>query len=99
MAEVDLLVNTTPLGMEGQSRLALDLAPLKKSAVVCDVVYVPLTTELLAAARARGNPTVDGLGMLMHQAVPGFQRWFGVRPEVTPKLRALLLTDLGEKAP
>ena len=98
LADADLLVNTTSLGMKGQPPLALDLAPLKKTAAVCDIVYAPLTTGLLAAARARGHPTVDGLGMLLHQAVPGFERWFGVRPEVTPMLRALLLADLGEKA-
>lgn len=98
LTEADLLVNTTSLGMKGQPPLLLDLAPLKKNAAVCDIVYVPLETALLAAARRRGHPAIDGLGMLLHQAVPGFERWFGVRPEVTPKLRALLLADLGEKA-
>jgi shikimate dehydrogenase len=97
LAEADLLVNATSLGMKGQPPLALDLTPLKKTAAVCDIIYVPLTTGLLAAARAHGHSTVDGLGMLLHQAVPGFARWFGVRPEVTSKLRALLLADLGEK--
>jgi len=77
--------------------LCHDLTPLKKTAVVYDIVYVPLETPLLAAARVRGNPVVDGLGMLLHQAVPGFERWFGIRPIVTPALRALLLDDLGEK--
>ena len=99
LAAADLLVNATSLGMMGQPPLALDLAPLKRSAAVCDIVYAPLATELLAAAWARGHPAVDGLGMLLHQAAPGFERWFGVRPEVTPKLRSLLLADLGEKAP
>jgi len=97
LATAELLVNTTSLGMKGQPPLALDLAPLKKSAAVYDIVYVPLETPLLAAARARGNPVVDGLGMLLHQAVPGFERWFGVRPIVTPALRARLLADLGER--
>ena len=98
LAEADLFVNATSLGMKGQPPLALNLDQLKKSAAVYDIVYVPLETGLLAAARGRGHPAVDGLGMLLHQAVPGFERWFGVRPEVTPKLRALLLADLGEKA-
>jgi shikimate dehydrogenase len=97
LATADLLVNTTSLGMKGQPPLELDLAPLKKTAAVYDIVYVPLETPLLAAARARGNPVIDGLGMLLHQAVPGFERWFGVRPIVTPALRLLLLADLGEK--
>jgi shikimate dehydrogenase len=98
LATADLLVNTTSLGMKGQPPLELDLAPLKQTAAVYDIVYVPLQTPLLAAARARGNPAIDGLGMLLHQAVPGFERWFGVRPIVTPALRMLLLADLGEKA-
>ncbi len=97
LATADLLVNTTSLGMKGQPPLELDLMPLKKTAAVYDIVYVPLETPLLVAARARGNPVVDGLGMLLHQAVPGFERWFGVRPQVTPALRMLLLADLGEK--
>jgi shikimate dehydrogenase len=97
LATAELLVNTTSLGMKGQPPLELDLAPLKKTAAVYDIVYVPLETPLLAAARARGNPVVDGLGMLLHQAVPSFERWFGVRPQVTPALRMLLLADLGEK--
>ena len=96
LATAELLGNTTSLGMKGQPPLALDLAPLKNSAAVYDIVYVPLETPLLAAARARGNPVVDGLGMLLHQAVPGFERWFGVRPIVTPALRMRLLADLGE---
>ena len=83
-----LLVNATSLGMEAKPPLELSLATLPADAVVADIVYSPLTTPLLAAARARGNPAVDGLGMLLHQAVPGFERWFGVRPEVTPGLRA-----------
>jgi shikimate dehydrogenase len=99
LADADLLVNATSLGMKGQPPLALDLSPLKTSAAVCDIVYAPLATSLLATARARGYAAVDGLGMLLHQAVPGFERWFGVRPAVTAKLRALVLADLGETVP
>ena len=90
----DLVVNTTTLGMAGQPPLALDLAPLKRDALVADIVYTPLETPLLAAARARGHRTVGGLGMLLHQAVPGFERWFGVRPQVTPELLALIEADV-----
>lgn len=86
-----LLVNTTSLGMSGQPPLAIDLAPLPAEAVVADIVYMPLETPLLAAARARGHRVVDGLGMLLHQAAPGFEAWFGVRPEVTPALRDFVL--------
>ena len=89
-----LLVNTTVLGMHGQTPLDLDLASLPRAAVVYDLVYVPLLTPLLAEARARGNPAVDGLGMLLHQAVPSFAAWFGVRPEVTAELRALIAATL-----
>ena len=83
-----LLVNTTTLGMAGQPALDIDLGPLPAGALVNDIVYAPLETRLLAAAAARGNPVVDGLGMLLHQARPGFEAWFGVAPEVTPELRA-----------
>jgi shikimate dehydrogenase len=93
-----LLVNTTSLGMAGQSPLDLDLSRLPADAIVSDIVYVPLETALLAAARARGLRTVDGLGMLLHQAVPGFARWFGVTPEVTPELRALVAADIEGRA-
>ena len=89
-----LLVNTTSLGMHGQPRLEIDLARLPDRAVVADLVYVPLQTELLAAARARGLKTADGLGMLLHQAVRGFELWFGRRPQVTAELRALVEADL-----
>jgi shikimate dehydrogenase len=89
-----LLVNTTSLGMHGQPALALDVGLLPSQAVVADLVYVPLETPLLSAARARGLKTADGLGMLLHQAVRGFELWFGTRPEVTPKLRALVEADL-----
>lgn len=90
-----LLVNATSLGMTGKEKLDIDLAALPKAAVVADIVYAPLETALLAAARARGNRTVDGLGMLLYQAVPGFERWFGIRPEVTPELRAHVAASLG----
>jgi len=96
LAGCGLLVNATSLGMTGKDPLDLDLAELPPKAVVADIVYAPLETELLAAARARGNRTVDGLGMLLHQAVPGFARWFGVRPEVSPGLRDHIAASLGE---
>jgi shikimate dehydrogenase len=83
-----LLVNTTSLGMRGQPDLELRLDELPRSALVCDIVYIPLRTTLLAEAQARGNPTVNGLGMLLHQARPAFAAWWGVLPEVTPELRA-----------
>jgi shikimate dehydrogenase len=86
-----LLVNTTSLGMTGQPPLELELEGLPKGALVADIVYVPLETPLLARARSRGNPAVDGLGMLLHQARPGFEAWFGVAPEVTTELRAFVL--------
>jgi shikimate dehydrogenase len=93
----DLLVNATSLGMTGQPPLDIDLACLKTGAAVYDIIYVPLETPLLASARARGHPVVDGLGMLLHQAVPGFERWFGIRPKVTPALRSRVAADLGAK--
>ena len=89
-----LLVNTTSLGMKGAAPLDMDVSGLDPSCVVSDIVYVPLETPLLAAARSRGLATVDGLGMLLHQAVPGFEMWFGVRPEVTPELRAIIERDI-----
>ncbi len=82
-----LLVNTTSLGMKGQEPLELSLEKLPSRALVSDIIYVPLETPLLAAARQRGNPTVNGLGMLLNQARPAFERWFGVMPEITPELR------------
>jgi len=97
LAGAGLLVNTTTLGMAGQPPLALDLDRLPAQGVVADLVYVPLDTALLKAARARGLRMVDGLGMLLHQAVGGFARWFGVRPRVTQALRALVETDLTSK--
>ena len=92
--EVSLLVNTTSLGMKGSSPLGMDVSRLAADCIVADIVYVPLETPLLAAARARGLATVDGLGMLLHQAVPGFAQWFGVRPQVTAGLRALVVRDI-----
>lgn len=89
-----LLVNTTSLGMQGNPPLEIDLAPLAAEAIVNDIVYVPLETNLLKAARARDLNAVDGLGMLLYQAVPGFEKWFGVRPEVTADLRAVLVKDI-----
>ena len=86
-----LLVNTTTLGMTGKPALDLALDSLPKTATVNDIVYAPLRTELLQAAAARDNRTVDGLGMLLHQARPGFAAWFGVEPEVTAELRAFVL--------
>ena len=94
LGEADLLVNTTAAGMHGQPPLDLELAALPPHAVVDDIVYVPKVTPLLQAAAARGLRTVGGLGMLLHQAVPGFVRWFGVTPEVTPELRALVEADI-----
>jgi shikimate dehydrogenase len=94
LPHADLLVNCTSLGLAGKAPLAVDLAPLKPRAVVCDVIYVPLETALLAAARRRGHRTVDGLGMLLQQAGYGFRKWFGGDPRVTPELRALLEADL-----
>lgn len=94
LADVALLVNTTSQGMHGYPDLALDLAALPPHAVVSDVIYVPLETPLLAAARARGNPTVNGLGMLLNQARPAFQAWFGVMPEITPELRRAIEASL-----
>jgi shikimate dehydrogenase len=92
--EAGVLVNATALGMQHVAALDMPLAQLGAGCIVADLVYVPLVTPLLAAARARGLKTVDGLGMLLHQAVPGFEKWFGVRPEVTDELRDLLVADI-----
>ncbi|MEQ9554318.1 MAG: shikimate dehydrogenase [Rhodospirillales bacterium] len=96
LADADLLVNTTTLGMTGKDPLDISLDALPAAALVNDIVYAPLETNLLAAARARGNPVVDGLGMLLHQARPGFEAWFGQAPQVTPDLRARILAHLGQ---
>lgn len=90
----DLLVNATTQGMHGQPPLAIDLAPLPPRAVVADIVYTPLETPLLAAARRRGHPLLDGIGMLLHQGRPGFAAWFGIEPAVTAELRAFVLAAL-----
>lgn len=94
LPQAGLLVNTTSLGMNGQPALQVNVELLPAHAAVADLVYVPLVTPLLAAARARGLRTADGLGMLLYQAVRGFELWFGQRPEVTPELRALVEADL-----
>lgn len=94
LEDADLVVNTTSLGMTGHPPLDLDLVRLPKSAVVNDIVYAPLETTLLQAAKARGNRVVDGLGMLLHQGRPGFELWFGVMPEVTPALRQAVLVAM-----
>lgn len=94
LADVGLVVNTTALDMEGEGDLPVDPAAIPDRALVTDIVYVPLLTPFLEAAQARGLAVADGLGMLLHQATPGFERWFGRRPEVTPELRALIVADL-----
>jgi shikimate dehydrogenase len=98
LADAGLLVNATTVGMAGQPELPLDVRQLPGHAVVAELVYVPLVTPLLRAARSRGLRTADGLGMLMYQAVRGFALWFGRTPEVTAELRALLEADLGASA-
>lgn len=101
VADAGLLVNTTSLGMagkEGVGALPANPEKLPRHAVVTDIVYVPLETPLLAAARQCGLKTVDGLGMLLHQAVPGFERWFGRRPEVTRELRDMIVADMASTA-
>jgi shikimate dehydrogenase len=97
LAGAALLVNATPLGQTGQPPLTLRLDALPDGAVVNDIVYVPLETQLLRAARQRGNPAVDGLGMLLHQARAGFAAWFGAMPEVTPALRQAVMADLARR--
>jgi shikimate dehydrogenase len=92
-----LLVNSTSAGMAGHPPLAIDLAPLPQAAAVCDIVYNPLETDLLKQAASRGHRTIDGLGMLMHQAVPSFEAFFGVKPKVTLALRAALIGALGAR--
>jgi shikimate dehydrogenase len=98
LADCCLLVNATTQGMNGNPPLDIDLGELAPNAVVNDIVYVPLETDLLARARQQGLRVADGLGMLLHQAVPAFEKWFGVRPEVTPNLRALVVADLERHA-
>src|SRR5690606_36764323 len=93
---VGLVVNTTSVGMHGTRFEGFDAAALRPDALVTDIVYAPLVTPLLADARAHGLRTVDGLGMLLHQAVPGFAAWFGVTPTVTPQLRAKIEATLDQ---
>jgi shikimate dehydrogenase len=93
--EAAVIVNTTTLGLNGVGDPEIDFARAQKGTVVADLVYAPLTTAFLRSAEAHGLRTVDGLGMLLHQAVPGFEKWFGVRPEVTPELYALVAKDIG----
>lgn len=92
--DCSLIVNTSSMGMSGSAPVEFDFSTANPSAIVTDIVYVPLETAFLAAARGAGLKTVDGLGMLLHQAVPGFERWFGVRPKVTPQLRTMIEADL-----
>jgi len=94
LADAGLMVNTTTQGMQGQPPLDIDLSALPQAAVVSDIVYTPLQTDLLLRAKLRGNPVVNGLGMLLHQARPGFEAWFGVMPEVTPALWQKVLATL-----
>jgi shikimate dehydrogenase len=94
LADAALLVNSTSQGMHGQPPLDINLENLPATAVVSDIIYIPKETPLLAAARRRGNKTVNGLGMLLNQARPAFKAWFGVMPEVTPELRALIEATL-----
>jgi shikimate dehydrogenase len=93
-----LLINTTSLGMDGGEVPEIDLSRMDAGAVVTDIVYVPLKTPILRQAEAQGFRVVDGLGMLLHQAVPGFEKWFGVRPKVDAALRQLIIDDMAEHA-
>jgi len=94
MSGAGLFINTTSLGMEGGEVPEIDFSPLASGAVVTDIIYVPLKTPLLAQAEEQGFPIVDGLGMLLHQAVPGFEKWFGRRPVVDNVLRDLVIADM-----
>lgn len=93
--EACVLVNTTSVGLKGAGSLAMDFTDFHPDCIVSDIVYVPLETGLIREARRHGLRTVDGLGMLLHQAVPGFQKWFGRRPVVTPDLRQAVLATMG----
>lgn len=98
MRGADLFVNTTSVGMDGKNAIDIDFTPLISGAVVTDIVYVPLMTPMLIKAQAQGFAIVDGLGMLLHQAVPGFEKWFGRRPAVDEALRALIVADMERHA-
>jgi shikimate dehydrogenase len=94
LGDADLVVNSTSAGLDGELPLSIGWGRARRGAIVTDLVYVPLVTPFLKAAAAEGLTIVDGLGMLLHQAVPGFERWFGVRPEVDDELRRLVAADL-----
>ena len=94
VCDVGVIVNTTTLGMKGLGDPGIDFSGCRNGAVAADIVYVPLETDFLKSARAKGLIGVDGLGMLLHQAVPGFEKWFGVRPQVTQDLRDLIVADI-----
>jgi shikimate dehydrogenase len=94
LGNADILINTTSLGMSGQDQLGIDISELKADAIVADAVYVPLETALIRNARRLGHRAVGGLSMLLHQAAPGFERWFGIRPSVTSELRGLVEADI-----
>ncbi|MGL4489228.1 MAG: shikimate dehydrogenase [Rhizobiaceae bacterium] len=96
-SEAHVIINTTSLGMKGEGSLPLDMTKLKKETLVTDIVYVPLMTPLLIAAKDAGLKVFDGLGMLLHQAAPGFEKWFGVLPTVTEALRTLIIEDMTAK--
>lgn len=98
LQDAGLFVNTTSLGMEHGGNTEIDFRPLSNDAVVTDIVYTPLVTPILAKAREQGFAIVDGLGMLLHQAVPGFEKWFGVRPVVDDELRSMVIADMAGKA-
>lgn len=96
LKEVDIFVNSTSLGMNTQDTYPFDITKLKETALVTDLVYTPLETVLLKTAKEAGLTSVDGLGMLLHQAVPGFEKWFGIRPKVTAQLRQYIVDDLNK---
>ena len=93
LSDASTVINATSLGMDGKAELPIPLQGLKKSTLVTDIVYTPLNTPLLENAAKRGCRTVDGLGMLIHQAIPGFERWFGMKPDVSENLRKLLISQ------
>lgn len=95
--DASVLVNTTSLGLKGEGRIEVDFTSFNSSCIVSDIVYVPLETDLIRAARSHGLRTVDGLGMLLHQAVPGFEKWFGTRPEVTDELYDLIAAEIEKR--
>lgn len=94
LSDADLFVNTTSLGMDDSDAIAIDFTAMRPGALVTDIVYIPLITPILTQARAQDMRIADGLGMLLHQAVPGFETWFGRRPDVTPELRSLIISDM-----